>query len=52
MGALRKSVKDLIVEFVENHTVCPMINYVKENVWQVGRITSRAQDSPCFRNML
>ena len=35
MGALRKSVRDfkLVAEFVENHTVCPMINYVKENVF-------------------
>ena len=33
MGALRKSVRDLVAEFVENHTVCPMINYVKENLF-------------------
>ena len=33
MGALHKSVGDLVAKFVENHTVCPMINYVKENVF-------------------
>ena len=33
MGALRKSVRDLVAEFVEEDTFCPMINYVKEHVF-------------------
>ncbi len=33
MGALRKCVKDLVAEFVEEHTDRPMINYVKDHVF-------------------
>ena len=33
MGALRKSMRDLVAVFVEEDTFCPMINYVKEHVF-------------------
>ena len=33
MGALRKSVRDLVAAFVEEETECTMINYVKEHVF-------------------
>jgi hypothetical protein len=33
MGAFRKSVRDIVAEFVEEDTECPMINYVKEHVF-------------------
>ena len=35
MGALRKSVRDMVAEFVEENTECPMINYVKEHVFGI-----------------
>jgi hypothetical protein len=30
MGAFRKTVRDIVAEFVEEDTECPMINYVKD----------------------
>jgi hypothetical protein len=33
MGAMRKSVRDMVAEFVEENTECPMINYAKEHVF-------------------
>ena len=33
MGALRKSVRDLVAEFVEEFSTCPKINYVKDHVF-------------------
>ena len=33
MGAFRKTVRDIVAEFVEEDTECPMINYVKEHVF-------------------
>ena len=57
MGALRKSVRDLVATFVEENTECSMINYVKDHVFgkedglplvpKTNHILAACFDIPC-----